>query len=835
VHISLIKHLRRFLIGIIALVVLLIGVNYLYTWYRRAHAIKQSMHILGSEMARSAEGIEYSEYEDGVVRFKLHAKMLREIKQGKSFLEGIEAEDFEPNGSIRNRISSRKAEYDREGKVAEFSEDVRVQMGEEGSLSAGNLRYDWKTDIGVIRDKLQFHSKQMHGMANGARYYNGKRTLDLTSGVDFTVVLDEAKTANPMGFREIHITSNSAYFSRGAHLFSFQNNAYISAMPATLTAGKIDVIFTDDEKHLKSLRCSSNAVYRAQGPVEQRTLKGDEMIFLVNQASGALEKIDVLGQASFLSSMEGREQELKGAEIHLEFNPENGLPSLVQSAMDVRFISRQGGGESVITANMLEASFVSGSNLLDKIHVRDNARMSMRSDSKTNGQNLEADDIQISFREMNGRVGVQELQAIGNARWLSNIAAKDDTAASPQAQSLSAGSLKMIYASDADFIDSGAASGNVIFAGIPVAGAEESQIRRLEADTVQFRFLARTNHLRNFEGDGHVRITYHNSSAQDSKDSAQDFSTASDHLHADFRESDGSIQMVSQWGHFIYQEGSRKATAGRSDYDAQRQILVLKETPKIEDSSSSTTSEVMELDRQSKTLFAHRLVRSVLHAKGGMLGAPAGESANSSDATICTAEELQYWLGASRARYSGNVQMLSESGQLRSQVLQVSEGGEKITAEGGITHIIPQHIAAKSTDRAKVTKTSGNKRSGNPSAENIISVKSSQLEYTRSKSLLKYSGQVALKGTDFDVSSESLEIVFDSEGKQIERATALGSVLIHQAGRKASGNMADYFVDLKKFVVGGDNAEIIDPQRGKSVARRLTFFSSDDRILLENR
>jgi hypothetical protein len=47
--------------------------------------------------------------------------------------------------------------------------------------------------------------------------------------------------------------------------------------------------------------------------------------------------------------------------------------------------------------------------------------------------------------------------------------------------------------------------------------------------------------------------------------------------------------------------------------------------------------------------------------------------------------------------------------------------------------------------------------------------------------------------------------------------------------------MADYFISPGKFVVTGKPAELSDPAKGKSFARRLTFFTADDRLLLENR
>jgi LPS export ABC transporter protein LptC len=835
VHISLVKHLRGFLLGIIALVVLLVGVNYLYTWYRRVHAIKQTMQILSTETARSAESIEYSEYENGFVRFKIRARKLLEMRQGKSFLEGIEAEDFKPDGSIRNQISSKRAEYDKEGNIAEFSEDVHVQMGQESSLSAGNLSYDWKTNIGTIRDKLQLISKQMRGTAGGARYDNGKGTLDLTGSVDFIAFPDETRATNPMGFKEVHITSNGALFSRASHVFSFLGGAYVDGGMATLDAEQIDAILTDDERHLKSLHCQGNAVYKAKEATGQRILTGEKMIFSLNEESGALEKIEIRGQALFSSIADGQEQELGGSEIVLELDPEKGRPLRVQSTTGVRFRSKREENESIITGNRLEATFISGSNILDRVHVWVSARMSNRSAGDAQSESLLADEIQISFRELNARVGIQQLQAKGNVQWISNAAAEGNLPSSPQGRSLSADSLQMNYAADADFVESGVALGNVVFSGLPVDDAGKSQLKRMEADAMQFRFYPRANRLRNFEGDGHVRVTFHNSAPQGSKDSGQDFSASSDHMRTDFHESDGTIQSVSQWGNFVYQESSRKASAGRSDYDAQKQILVLNEKPRIEDSGSATTAEIIELNRQSKILLAHRSVRSVIKSKSGMLGAYPEKSSNTSSATLCTADELEYWLEESHARYLGNVQMLSESSQLQANALEIFNGGERLVAEGNVRHIVRQMGVVKNMDLPKATEVNGIKRSKDSRSENFILITSLRLEYTRSKSLLMYSGKVDLRGEDYDMTAENLEVMLDSEGKQIDRATARGKVVIHQMAREARGDLADYYLSLRKFVVVGNNAEIIDPQRGKSTAHRLTFFASDDRILLENR
>jgi lipopolysaccharide export system protein LptA len=94
-------------------------------------------------------------------------------------------------------------------------------------------------------------------------------------------------------------------------------------------------------------------------------------------------------------------------------------------------------------------------------------------------------------------------------------------------------------------------------------------------------------------------------------------------------------------------------------------------------------------------------------------------------------------------------------------------------------------------------------------------------------------GNVTLHSGDLDLSSGSLDAVLDETGKRIDRATAKGKVLIHHQNRECKGDTADYYLNPGKFVVVGNPAEIYDPEKGRSFARRLTSFIADDRILIE--
>ena len=85
------------------------------------------------------------------------------------------------------------------------------------------------------------------------------------------------------------------------------------------------------------------------------------------------------------------------------------------------------------------------------------------------------------------------------------------------------------------------------------------------------------------------------------------------------------------------------------------------------------------------------------------------------------------------------------------------------------------------------------------------------------------------------MTSNTLDAILNSKGDKIEQAIARENIAIRQAGREVKGDQAEYNMTSGIFVVTGNLAQMYDPIRGRSSARRLTFQTTDDRLLLENR
>jgi lipopolysaccharide export system protein LptA len=76
----------------------------------------------------------------------------------------------------------------------------------------------------------------------------------------------------------------------------------------------------------------------------------------------------------------------------------------------------------------------------------------------------------------------------------------------------------------------------------------------------------------------------------------------------------------------------------------------------------------------------------------------------------------------------------------------------------------------------------------------------------------------------------------DSNDSSLDHALADGKVEIHQKApdrtRDATSEHAEYFVDDDKVILEGGQPRFVDSMRGTTRGEKLTWYSSDDRLLV---
>ena len=778
-------------------------------------------------MVRSVDSVEYSDNQNGRIRFKIRARRLLETKLGKSLLQGIEAYDFNPDGSIHNEIRSEKAEYDRERKIADFSGNVRLFLGTGVELRTDSLHYDMNSNIGTTPDMLRLLSREATGTARGARFDQKEESLDLQSEV--VMGMDRKKT-NPDGkptMEKVNVQSDKALFSQKSNRVVFQGRVHIQSGADLLSGDMVEISLTSDQRHITSLTSTGNADYRSGDPDETRNLHGDRMVFSINPSGKTLDKITMTGNALFSSAASSSQEILRASEICLELDPANGLPKQVQSQNGFQLEMMQGKDKTFLSGDQLNAQFIPSTKNLQEIHVIKQAKMMTGGSQAAN--ELRADEIRISFRKSQGNSVIDKLRADGSAQWTMTPSPQGSASDHQVTRTMSANSIEMISFGKGTGMESGTAAGKVSI----VESGRDKTVRRMLSDSAHFHFFPGDNQIKDLNSEGHVEVLYENGT-----DPAGNSRTTSDHLTAAFDLVGGKSDLsgISQWGNFTYRDNSKSATAGRCDYDPAKSVLTLRQSPKIlSDDMGTTTGELVQYDQKQKILTVRNQVRSVLRSKKGE-GAFFGSS-GSNGPVLVTADELQYSTDGGQARYSGSVQLLSENGQLRARSLEIINRGESVDAEGDVKHLMVMNQESPKGKEAKPASP-GNKPNLGISGDRPVNIESAALHYARQTNVITYSGNVILHSNDIDLTSDALDAVLDKTSNRIDHATARGKVLMRQGARECKGQEAEYYLDTGKSiksVVTGNPAEVYEPGKGRSYARRLTWSRADDSILLENR
>ena len=120
------------------------------------------------------------------------------------------------------------------------------------------------------------------------------------------------------------------------------------------------------------------------------------------------------------------------------------------------------------------------------------------------------------------------------------------------------------------------------------------------------------------------------------------------------------------------------------------------------------------------------------------------------------------------------------------------------------------------------------------SAKTQTIIRSSSLDYQKKDNDLTYSGKVTVQSEGMFLSSASLKVIWDKDGKKVNRATANDNVVIRENGLECKGDTADWHLDSEIIVVVGNLVEVHDPKMGRSFTRRLTWSTADDTISFES-
>jgi lipopolysaccharide export system protein LptA len=294
----------------------------------------------------------------------------------------------------------------------------------------------------------------------------------------------------------------------------------------------------------------------------------------------------------------------------------------------------------------------------------------------------------------------------------------------------------------------------------------------------------------------------------------------------------GGVANIVQEGNFRYVEAAAKqgqagseATAQKATYDPQTEMFVLSGSPRVSDNGVTTTADRMRINRRTGDAIADGSVKTTYSQ---LQGQPNGALLATSDPIHVTAANMVAKRTTEIARYTGGARLWQGSNIVEALTIDFNRGTRTVTAEGE---------TAKPVSTVFVEQ-------GQNGKQTPVNVTGLRLTYADAQRLAKFEGGVVMRGAEGTVTADRVTVYLQPHGSlmantpaksasELDKIVAEGHVVIQQPQRRGTGNRLTYTAKDGSFTLTGDSPSIFDAERGKVTGDSLTFFSRDDRVLVE--
>lgn len=298
-----------------------------------------------------------------------------------------------------------------------------------------------------------------------------------------------------------------------------------------------------------------------------------------------------------------------------------------------------------------------------------------------------------------------------------------------------------------------------------------------------------------------------------------------DAVFAQTKSSTSALQSVVQQGDVHITEGTRQAWADRARYSPADDALSLSGSPRVTDTGMSTTADSVVLDRKSGEAVGTGNVKTTYVE---MKAQPQGALLAASDPVHVTARSMVARQASATAHYEGEARLWQGANVIQAPQLDFDRTHRTLVALG--TSAQPVRLVLVQKDKQ-----------GRAQPVNVTALRLIYNDIER-RALLE--GGVDMKSADGSTTADRAEIFLEARGpgasspastaSRVERAVAEGRVEMREPGRHASGDRLVYSSDEEKYVLTGSPPRIEDAQSGTVTGEVLTFYSRDDRVLVES-
>ncbi|HXC42120.1 MAG TPA: LPS export ABC transporter periplasmic protein LptC [Candidatus Dormibacteraeota bacterium] len=315
--------------------------------------------------------------------------------------------------------------------------------------------------------------------------------------------------------------------------------------------------------------------------------------------------------------------------------------------------------------------------------------------------------------------------------------------------------------------------------------------------------------------------------------------TWSKNLVATFQPNSSQLANLDQSGDFRYEAGDRKAKAERALLDQPNNIINLIGGARMSDSTGSADADKIVMNQMSGDFTAEGNVTSTRMPDKKKDDSGGGGMLSEDEPVHARARKMVSKDNNLVIRYEGNAVLWQGGDRLEAETVEIDRDNNLLKAKG---HVLSQ-LLDKTKDESKTpdakAKTDPPLKAATKASQRVFTiVKAADLEYNDDTRLANYSGGATLERPDMTVKAQDIHAFLrnDSNDSSLDHALADGKVEIHQVApdrtRDATSEHAEYFVDEDKVILEGGQPRFVDSMRGTTRGEKLTWYSADDRLLV---
>jgi lipopolysaccharide export system protein LptA len=300
--------------------------------------------------------------------------------------------------------------------------------------------------------------------------------------------------------------------------------------------------------------------------------------------------------------------------------------------------------------------------------------------------------------------------------------------------------------------------------------------------------------------------------------------TSSEEFKAEFEPKSNQVARIEQTTNFRYQEGDRKAQSDRALLDQKTDNITLTGSARMSDPTGTASADRILMNQKSGDFTAEGHVTST--RLPDKKATPSAMLSNS-EATQAKANKMVSTGNNLQIHYEGNAVAWQGANRIQADRLDIDRENDVMHATGS--------VVSQFVDKAK----KGKDGKPLPQQQTVFTiVKAPEMVYTEELKLADYKGGATLTRPNMNVkASEIKAFLKDAESdSSLDHAFADGAVVVVQAakGRTRTGTSehAEYYAGEEKIIMTGGQPKFVDSLKGTTVGKILTYYSNDDRLLV---